>query len=185
MDLKNTLPKRISRKNVYSSKWLDLNLDNVLLPTGKIVKEFHVIDFKCDSVVILMLNKRNEICFVKAYRYVTQTMELELPAGFIKPQETIVEAGVREVLEETGYVLEDAKHVYSFHPANAISNQKSHIVIGKCSNEDNIKEFDHNEVHDVLWLNNQQIIKLIKNKQIMDGYALITLLYYNTFLKEK
>ena len=175
-------PKRISRKNVYSSEWLDLNLDTVLFPSGKTVDEYHVIDFKADSVVVVMLNIKDEVCFIRSPRYVTQTLELELPAGFIQPQETILEASAREVLEETGLILSDFNHVYTYNPANTVSNQKSHIVIGRCSelqNGDVI--FDKDEVQEVLWLDKNTIIKLIKNKEIKDGFALVSLLYYLHF----
>ena len=60
MDSKSILPKKISRKNVYSSNWLNLNLDKVLFPSGRIVDEYNVLEFKYDSVVVLMANENND-----------------------------------------------------------------------------------------------------------------------------
>jgi ADP-ribose pyrophosphatase len=176
------LPKSLNRKQIYSSDWLDLNLDKVLLSSGKIINDYHVIESKFDSVVILMLNENEEICFIKSPRYTTQTIELELPAGGISKDETIEEAGVREVLEETGFQLKNAKHIYSFHPSNSISNQKSHIIFGSCDSKMKIKPFDTDEVYEVIWLNAIQVKEHIKKNEIKDGYALISLLYYFAFI---
>jgi len=178
------IPKRIKRKNIYTSEWFDLNLDEVRFPSGKIINDYHVLESKFESVVVLMINDRNEICFIKSPRYITQTIELELPAGGVIDKESIEEAAERELLEETGYVLQDAEHVYSFYPSNALSNQKSHIVIGKCAEDKVVKDVDNDEVHEVLWLGTKQIIHLIKKRQIMDGYTLIALLYYFSRLRD-
>lgn len=178
MDLKNLLPKRISRKKIYSSKWLNLNVDQVLLPSGKLINEYHVLDFKSESVVVLLLNSKKEICFIKSPRYTTQSLELELPSGIVEDGEDIIQAGIREVMEETGYTVTGVKNVYSFYPSNAISNQKSHVLTGKLDGSSSRKDYNHDEVNEIFWLHRDQIIDLIKNKLIKDAFALIPLLLY-------
>jgi len=72
------LPKRLSRKTIYKSQWINLHVDRVKMPSGKIIEEYHFIDLLTDGVVALMMNLKKEICLVKAYRYQTQKIAWEL-----------------------------------------------------------------------------------------------------------
>ncbi len=70
------------------------------------MKNYHSLEFKNDSVIVIVANELNEICFIKSPRYITQKLEIELPAGSIEKSENIIAAGKREFLEETGYKVE-------------------------------------------------------------------------------
>ena len=180
----DVLPRRIDRKNVYSDEILTLNKDKVLLPSGRIIDNYHVLSLKSESVVILLLNSANEICFIKSPRYITQNIEWELPSGFMNPEESAIQAGIREVLEETGYHIKTVEHVYSFYPANAISNQKAHILLARLDASMPQSEYDHDEVSEIIWLDRNKIEELIADKKIMDGYALTSILYYFNFIEK-
>lgn len=183
--MKKPFPERISRKTVYSSDWLDLNVDRVRFPSGKIIEEYHSFNIKFESVVVILLNKDGDICLIKSPRYVTQSMELELPSGGVMPGESYIDAASREVLEETGYVMKNGKHVYSFHPSNAISDNLTHIIIAYIDDSNDQVEFDADEVSEVLWLSQSQIQDYIKNQKIRDGFALTSILYYYSLLRKE
>ena len=183
MESSKSIPKQLSRRNVYSSSWLDLNLDKVQYSSGKIIEDYHIIDFKFDSIVVLITNKNNEVCFIRSPRYATQSVELELPSGGIMPGESIEDAATREVLEETGFRLVEPETIYSFHPSNAVSKVLSHIVIGRVDYSNQVSDFDDNEVLEVLWIDQKQILGLIQGKKIKDGFALTTLLLYHFLYK--
>jgi ADP-ribose pyrophosphatase len=179
------LPRRISRRKIYESNWIDLYLDQVLMPSGKIISNYHMIESKFDSVVVVMTNDKQDICFIRSPRYATQEVELELPSGGIGLNETISEAAVREVFEETGYILDNPKHIYTFNPSNSMSNQKTHIIIGSCHKTAAERIIDEDEVAEVLWLNVSEIKNQIRNCQIKDGHALISLLYFFSFVNNE
>lgn len=172
------IPKKLSSKTIYSCKYLDLCLDKVKFPTDKIVEDYHILKIKHDSVVIILMNNNRDICFVNSPRYATQKIELELPAGSIEEGETILEAGKREVLEETGYLVKNLKHIYTFNPANSISNQKAHILLGIVKSNKPSQEFNRVEVSSVEWLTKEKIKKLISSNEIMDGFSMIAVLLY-------
>jgi len=174
----NDIPVRLSRKTVYNSNWLELCLDQVQLSSGQIIENFHMLESKFDSIVVVMINDKNQICFINSPRYTTQSIELELPSGGVDKEETILDAAKREVIEETGYTLIKPEYIYTFYPSNSISNQKSHIVFGKCDVSERPKAYDNNEVVDLVWHTEKEIYHLIKDKSIKDGYALIALLFY-------
>lgn len=172
------IPKKLSSRQIYSGSILNLFLDKVEFHSGRIVEDYHLFEFKNDSVVIIVMNKLNEVCFINSPRYATQKLELELPAGSIEEGETIIEAGKREVLEETGYIVEELEHIYTFNPANSISNQKAHILFGGVKSRKPSKEFNRDEVISVEWLNKEKIKNLISSKKIMDGFSMIAILLY-------
>ena len=57
-----------------------------------------------DWINIIALTPEKKIVLVKQYRFGTSKSELEIPGGIIETGENPVEAGIRELKEETGYV---------------------------------------------------------------------------------
>ncbi len=171
------LPKRLDRKAIYESPWVNLYLDKVLLPSGKVIEEYHQLDYPKESVSVLLVNFRNEICFIRSLRYTTQKVEWELPSGGIDNGEDIITAACREVFEETGFNANDLKHIYSYNPSNGMSNQNVHVVLGKVDNTSQ-NEVDNDEVKEVRWLSEIKIKKLVAENDINDGISLLSLLLY-------
>jgi len=169
-------PKRLSRLSVYESDWINLFIDKVKLPSGKIIEKYHVLDYPSESVVALINNEKEEMLFIKSLRYITNSIDWELPAGGIEKGETINSAMFRELIEETGYQVNEMEHVYSFYPSNGMSNQIIHIVIGKAQKLITDK-IDSDEVSEIEWKSISEVIDLIKNKKILDGVSLLAIFY--------
>ena len=178
------LPKRLNRKTIYESQWINLYLDKVLMPSGEIIEKHPFLDYLFDSVVILLTNEKKEICFIRALRYTAQQIQWELPAGGVNKGERILTAAKREVLEETGFKTKTLKLRYSFNPSNGLSNQAMHLVVGKIDNSKQI-DFDTDEVNEIHWLSIPKVEKLIKNKEILDGISLMAILFYINELSHK
>lgn len=171
------LPKRLDRKTIYKSPWINLHIDKVLLPSGKIIEKFHQLDYPQESVVVLIMNPQNEICFIRSLRYTTQKIEWELPAGGIDKGEDILAAAKREVIEETGLKMKNLKLLYTYFPSNGMSNQIVHVFFGKIEGN-NQTGFDTDEVKEVKWLTSDKIKELIVKNEIRDGISLLPLLLY-------
>ncbi|HUD04939.1 MAG TPA: NUDIX hydrolase [Patescibacteria group bacterium] len=62
--------------------------------------------FRHVTADVIVLNEKNEILLVKRAKNLTNGGKYVLPGGFVDRDETVREAGVREVLEETGYAVE-------------------------------------------------------------------------------
>ena len=171
------LPKRLNRKSIYKSPWINLYIDRVLLPSGRIIEKYHFLDYPKESVVALLQNTNKEILFIKSLRYTTQKVEWELPAGGIEKGENILEAAKRETEEETGHKPNNLKLIYSFNPSTGMSNQTVHVVFGKITDKPRIN-FDTDEVKNIKWLSETEVKKLIKKRKIADGISLISLLLH-------
>lgn len=170
------LPKRLSRKTIYESKWVNLYADKVLFPDGRIIEEHHMLDFPKQAVAAVVENNKGEILFVHSYRYTTNSVEWEIPAGGIEAGETPCMAAKREVLEETGYDITEPDFIYSYNPSNGMSNQVFNIV--KSSTLGIVSDFDKNEVKEVKWISVKEIKRMIKDNEIKDGLSLTALMLH-------
>src|SRR5215208_3286155 len=93
-------PKRLARKTVYQSPWVNLYLDNVEFPNGLVIENYHVLDFPRSAVAVIVENYLGNVVFARIPRYTTGLTEWELPAGRVEIGESEIEAAQREVREE-------------------------------------------------------------------------------------
>ncbi len=170
------LPQRLARIEIYRSAWVNLFVDRVAFPDGRIVERHHLLDFPQPGVMALVTRSDDAVLFVESYRYVTGSVEWELPAGRPEQDESILAAAQREVLEETGYQTTAPELLYTYYPANGIANLTFHIV--RCRAGTDTGVFDRNEVRTVRWIPRDEVKALIRSRTIHDGFSLTALLLY-------
>ena len=61
-------PERLARTIIYENPWVNLYVDKVRFPDGRIIEKHHLLDFEKEAVAALVENSRGEILFVHAYR---------------------------------------------------------------------------------------------------------------------
>lgn len=178
-------PKKIERKTIYESEWVNLYVDKVKMPSGEIVEKYHQIDYPKESVTVLLKNQKNKICFIESLRYTTQKVEIEVPSGWADAGEDITATAIRETKEETGYDIENIEHVLTYNPSNGLSNQVVHIFFATINDKVPV-DFDKNEVKKVVWLSVEEVKGLIKNGDFNCGVSMMPILLYlsNIFNKE-
>ena len=167
---------RLAREVIYRSPWVNLFVDKVQLPQGRIIDRYHVLDFDRQAVAAIVQNTDGDILLVQCDRYVLGTIEWEVPAGVIDAGESVLPAAQREVLEETGYRTTAARHLYSFNPENGMSNRVFHVA--HCRAQGDPGSFDGNEIHAVQWHSSDEIRGMIRARQMRDGYSLTALLLF-------
>jgi ADP-ribose pyrophosphatase len=171
-------PKRLSRTVVYENPWVNLYIDKVQFPGGRIIEKHHLLDFEKEAVGVLVENEQEQILLVHAYRYTTDTIEWEIPAGTIEKGESILETARREVWEESGYETTNHELIYTYYPMSGISNKVFHIVRSRAAGK--VGDFDRNEVREYKWVSKKEVQEMIRNKLIKHGLSLTALLlHYN------
>ena len=80
-------------------------------------------------VNVLAITPSRELVLVRQFRYGTHELSLEPPGGVIEKGEDPIEAGLRELKEETGYVGEKAVIIGSARPNAAILANQCHFVL--------------------------------------------------------
>lgn len=96
MDLTETT---LQEERIYDGKIIRLRLDEALLPNGRVAKR-EVVEHN-GGVCIAALTEEEELLFVRQFRYPYKQVVTELPAGKLEPDEDPLEAGKRELTEET------------------------------------------------------------------------------------
>lgn len=168
------LPARLDRRIIYASPWVELYVDRVAFPGGRIVEQHHFLHFPRQAVAALVENSDGKILLVEAYRYVTGTVQWEVPAGGIDPGEDVLAAAAREVLEESGCTTAGHELVYSFHAIPGIGDIVHHVV--RCRATSQSDEFDHNEIRAVRWFSRQEVTEMLRCHALTDGYTVTALL---------
>ncbi len=167
--------KVLEKRVLYSSPWINLRLDRVLLPDGSVI-DHHVLDYPYKAVSILPIREDGQVLMIKNYRFITDSEGWEIPAGKVEQEESCEKAAARELLEETGYVANTFTYLGFYYPSNGSSNQEFHIFVATGLSQ-YTESFDSNEIMEVQWFSREEVKTLVLNNEIVDGLCLTTLFW--------
>jgi ADP-ribose pyrophosphatase len=109
----------------YKGKIVNLRVDDALLPNGKISLR-EVIEHP-GGVCIAALTDAEELLFVRQFRYPYAQVLLELPAGKLDRGEDPLEAGKRELREETGATAAQYISLGKLYPSPGYCGEIIHL----------------------------------------------------------
>ena len=82
-----------------------------------------------DWVNVIVVTEECRIVLVEQYRHGTDSVTLEIPGGAVDPGETPLDAGVRELEEETGYIGEQHQIIGCVEPNPAFLDNRCWTVL--------------------------------------------------------
>jgi len=173
--------KREKRKTLVNSEWIGHHLDTLTLPSGKKI-DFHALEFPMKVAGILPVDDNNNILLTLQYRYMANAMSWEIPAGNVPLDEAILTGARRELIEETGYDAQSLKLIYEFYPQIGRSNHYFHVFLARGLKKVS-EEIDTDEVAEVKWFSIDDVLKMIDDKTIIDGFTSIAVMKYILFKK--
>lgn len=118
--------RRLATRYVIDSPFLRIRQDTVELPGGTIVPEYFVRE-SAGFVMIFALTEDERVVLVRQYRYGSDSVALELPAGTIEQGEDPQACAARELLEETGYAAERVRPLGSYAVEAVRSNARAYL----------------------------------------------------------
>jgi ADP-ribose pyrophosphatase len=166
--------KLVDTKLLFSSDFLSVFDDKVILPSGKKI-EFTKILLK-DFVSVLAITKDDKIIMIEILRYPRNCASLEIPSGHIEKGETPKDSAVRELGEETGYEAEQIKQLFSFNPLSR-STQKAYIFLAK-NLKKGTQRLEDTEQIDVKLIPVNNIEKMLTEGKITHAPTLLALQRY-------
>lgn len=106
--------------------WIKLSVQQVRLPSGKVVDSFHRVKMP-EYAVVVARTSDGRIIMERQYKHGVGKVSLTLPGGLIEPGEEPIAAGRRELVEETGYSADNWQSLGSFAANANYGCGKAHI----------------------------------------------------------
>lgn len=142
-----------------------------------IERDFFKLDFP-RWVNIVACTAKNKIILIRQYRFGTDRVELEIPGGAVNDGESPLKAGLRELLEETGYTGDHGRIIGKVCPNPALQDNFCYTVL-----VENVKKvaepmLDEMEDIEVLTMSENETFALIHDGTINHGLVLNGLMFY-------
>jgi 8-oxo-dGTP pyrophosphatase MutT (NUDIX family) len=131
-----------------------------------------------DWVNVVAQTPEGKILIIRQWRYGSGAEEIEIPGGTMDTGEEPIKAGCRELLEETGYIGEDARIIGKVHPNPAIQSNAVYTIFVKNAVAVQPPRFDGMEDISCQAISEEEIWRLIDSGKIRHGLVLNALLFY-------
>ena len=113
-------------KRVYSNELIELYEDTLDLEGQE---KIYIRGIRKDYSTIVPFISNDEILMIKSYRHLVDSIQIEVPSGYIDEGETPKEAAIRELREETGYAAKDVISIGHYTLDYSMFEQKGNLFI--------------------------------------------------------
>jgi len=169
--------KVLGSRTVYRGKVFHVTQDEVTEPNG--VHAVRDVVRHSGSVVILAVDdSRSEprVLLARQYRYAAGDDLWELPAGRIDAGESALEAGKRELLEETGYTAARWKEALFFFASPGFLNETMTVFLAEGLQRGKPRP-EEDEVIAKRLFPLPSAVKMVMRKKIRDGKTIAGVLW--------
>jgi ADP-ribose pyrophosphatase len=158
--------KTIRSQSIFKGKIIELCVDEVELPNGKLATR-ELIKHP-GAVAVIAVTDEGKLVLVKQFRKPLERALFEIPAGKLDPGEDPKACALRELKEETGYTCRDIEHVVSFATSPGFADEVLHIYYTDTliSGE---RHLDEDEFLDNYEVTLEEALKLMKTEAIFDA----------------
>jgi len=164
--------RRRSTALVVNSAHLRLRVDELELPDGTIVPDYFVRE-SYGFVMAFPVTPDERIVLVRQYRYGTDEIHLEVPAGTLDAGEDPLDCARRELLEETGYEAAEWRFLGTYYPEPARATSLARIFLATGAHKVCEPHLDPTEVLEVELATFADFRAMLRDGRIDAGHALI------------
>lgn len=156
-------------REVYSSWWMSLRIDDVEKPDGTHTE--HEVVRGPDAAGCVVMHPERGILMIWRHRFLPNSWGWEIPGGAIDEGETPEQAALREAHEETGWkVTGSIRHLSTHHPSVGLVNQTFHLYLADDAVHDGDPS-DANEAAEIEWRTLRQVAADMKSGAISDAFS--------------
>ena len=162
----NLTEKTIQKKVLYDGKIIRLRVDEALLPNGRTATR-EVVEHN-GGVCVCALTDEGELLFVRQFRYPYGEVLTELPAGKLEKGEDPLEAGKRELEEETGARAEQYESLGVLYPSPGYCGEVIHLYLATSLRFGQMNP-DEDEFLDVVRIPLEQAVQMVMAGELPDA----------------
>jgi ADP-ribose pyrophosphatase len=167
--------ERVDGRMIYEGRILDLRVDSVRLPDGRLASR-EVVEHD-RAVAILAENDRGEILVVRQFRYAAGEALIELPAGIVDAGEDCEAAAVRELREETGWRPGRIERIGEFFTSPGFSDELLIMYHATGLVWDELPE-DEDEFVAPFFLSRDDALKMASDGRVRDAKTLFGIYWW-------
>lgn len=171
MDLNWKLNKT---EHIVQDEWIDFRKESFILPDGKEFSPFYNYSRR-NFVVIIARTKDDKYITVKQFRHGLKKVTTEFCAGGIEgsEHESALLAAKRELEEETGYISDKWKHIYTIPSNPTIADNYAILYYADNCEKACDQHLDSTEFLEVKECTEDEINDLIKNNKFVQPIHLM------------
>lgn len=178
--------KIITKKTntVFKNNYIELQNNDVIFPNDTLGNHIKIIENNSNTpgIVIICENEQDEILLIELFRYGVESYSLEFPRGYKNKNEPFLDAGLRELKEETNILDRDiidstlfgSFFINSAHTASEVGV----IYISVQSDNLDIKLEKKESIKNYFWFDTNTLKKRISEGLIKDSFTINALMFY-------
>ncbi|HET8794602.1 MAG TPA: NUDIX hydrolase [Nitrososphaeraceae archaeon] len=176
----------LNSKKVYSNEYIQLYED--LLNINGTNKVYIRGKRKNYSTVVPFLSDR-EVLVIRSYRHLVDSIQFEIPSGYIEEGESPIDAAQREFNEETGYITDNIVFVGEYTLDYSMFEQKGYIYAAYDLVKKNEQNLGLMESIKIESLTIEELKNMLFSGQILNAASIVALYksfdFHEKYIKEK
>lgn len=145
-------------------------------PDGNIVDEYYVVELP-PTACAFPITENGDVVMIRQYRHPIAEVILELPGGFLDPDESPENAMLRELLEETGYEFSQVKQVGNIAANPGVLNNFTTLFLAEGGRKVAGQQLDHNEEIEVVTMPLAELKHLFLQNKIPQALHAMCIFY--------
>ena len=172
--------KTIESKRIFEGRVVNLRVDTVELPNGRISTR-EVVEHR-GAVAIVPMIDHEQVVLVRQFRQATGGTLLEIPAGTLDKGEDPFDCARRELGEEIGYHPRKLTKMFHSYLAPGYSTEMLHTFLAE-DLERVGENRDADEFMEVVTINLRDAVEMIRGGDIIDAKSICGLLLASRVFK--
>ncbi len=133
-----------------------------------------------DGVIVFAGYGTDRVVLIRQYRFPIDAYVYELPAGLVEPGESAVDAGTRELWEETGLTLSPCCVTQPYFMSVGLSDESCALLFGTCSGEPSEAHLEGSEDIRVVLADRAECRRILENERVALPCAALLWHFVNT-----
>ncbi len=170
--------KVLNRSKVLKTPIFDIFLEHSICPRNGKGGNFYVFDIR-NWVNIVAVTKEQKIVMIRQFRQGSKTYEYEIPGGLIDDTDSSpLEAGIRELREETGYAGTNGRIIGKVLPNPALQGNVCYTALVENAEKVSSTAMEDAEDIETFLVTIPELEKMIRKGEIMYGLVLNALSFF-------